>query len=348
MRAAMVTGPNSITIRDVGVPEAPGPGRVVVDVSLCGVCGTDVHAFAAGPGALSPAVFGHEWVGQIRSAAADVDSVAVGDRVVVGVGESCGRCDACAAGRRGHCAVVFEEIRGRDAEAPPWGGFAERIVVSERRVVPLPDGVGDVEAAMIEPAAVAYRAVERSGLMSGDAVVVQGAGPIGLFVLQVARTFGAGLVVAVERSPARAALAKRLGADVVVESAEEALRDPGPADGLGAGADRVFECTGVASAVQGAFGLVRKGGTVGLVGVPTAHAAVDIAEWIRREVTVTTSMGYGREELYAVVDLLAKGAIATEGMHTGTIPLDDLASTLRSIGTGSSGHCKVLVDPRLR
>lgn len=188
----------------------PAPGRVVVDVTYAGICGTDVHGCTDG-GMLPPAVFGHEWTGTVRAVGEGVTSVAPGDRVVGGVGPACGSCAQCRRGHAKHCDLVFIEANGVDAQAAPHGAFATQVDVSQRRVVPVPSALSDVEAALVEPAAVTFHAVRRARLEPGSVVVVVGAGPIGLLTTQNARAAGAGRVIVSEPSEARRATACELG-----------------------------------------------------------------------------------------------------------------------------------------
>ncbi|HEY3483781.1 MAG TPA: alcohol dehydrogenase catalytic domain-containing protein, partial [Ilumatobacteraceae bacterium] len=195
-RAATVTAPKQLSIEEVPVPDA-GPGQVVVRIRYCGVCGTDVHGFEA-PDMLPPAVFGHEWTGTVVATGEGVDRVAVDDRVTVAVGSACGACAMCRAGLSEHCDTAYAEANGVTPDAPAHGGFATHIAVAARRVLPLLDGITDEQAAVIEPTAVTFHAVRRTGVPLGATVVVQGGGPIGLLTAQHARHAGAGRVVVTE------------------------------------------------------------------------------------------------------------------------------------------------------
>ena len=241
------------------------------------------------------------------------------------------------AGRPDYCVPAFLGMVGRDPLAPPHGGFAPRVAVDARRLVPVHGGLSDVQAAMVEPATVALHAVRRTPPRPGETVVVQGCGPIGLFVLQCARAEGAERLIAVEPNEARRGLAASLGAGIVwtpEEAQTELAERP---------ADLVFECAGAPRAVQAAVDLVRRGGRVNLVGV-TATATVQPSVWAVKEVTLTGSLGYRNDEFAPVMDLMADGAVQVEPLHDATIPLAQAANAFASLASDSAYAIKVLVD----
>ncbi len=337
MKAGLVTGRERFELVDVPEPE-PRPGTAVAAVALCGICGTDVHGYQSDR-PYNPAICGHEWVGTVAAVGAGVAGLREGDRVVAGIAPACGGCTECVAGRPDYCVPAFLGMVGRDALAPPHGGFAPRVAVDARRLVTVHRGLSDVQAAMVEPATVALHAVRRTPPRPSETVVVQGCGPIGLFVLQCARAEGAERLIAVEPNAARQGLAASLGADTVwtPEEAQAALGERP--------ADLVFECAGAPAAVQAAVDLVRRGGRVNLVGV-TATATVQPSVWAVKEVTLTGSLGYRHDEFAPVMDLMADGAVQVEPLHDATVALAQAADAFASLAADSAYAVKVLVDPR--
>ncbi len=340
--AALVTGAGRLELRTLPAQE-PGPGTVAVDIALCGICGTDVASYRTGH-LHSPAVCGHEWVGVVADVGPGVAAPLAGQRVVVAVPPACGHCPECRAGLGDHCRTASLVARGRDPLAPAHGGFATRIVVAAGRVLPAHPGLSDEEAAQVEPAAVALHGVRRSRVRPGDAVVVQGAGPIGLLVAQFARAAGAGQVLVVEPSPGRRALAATLGATLAVAPAAAADAVQEATGGLGA--DVVLECTGVASLLQGAAELARTGGVVGLLSYLSEPAALQGAHWLARELTLVASNACTHEDVRRAMSFLADGRVQAAPLHTRTVGLADLDATLRSLAAGAGDDVKVLVDPR--
>jgi (R,R)-butanediol dehydrogenase/meso-butanediol dehydrogenase/diacetyl reductase len=321
----------------------PAPGRVIVDVTYAGICGTDVHGYVDGY-RLPPAVFGHEWTGTLSAVGEDVRGLKVGQRVVGGVGPSCGACPQCIAGHARHCDMVFAEANGLDDAAPEHGAFAGRVQVAARRVIPVPDELTDIEAALVEPAAVTFHAVHRVAAELGAIVVVQGAGPIGLLTAQHARLAGAGDIIISEPSTARRQIATMLGFANVVTP--EALRSVLYDRSQGRGADVVYECAGVASLLQPTAQLARRGGILALLGYPLQKSRVSYADWQSRELTIIGSLAYNHEDFLGVMNLIAAERLDVDVLHTGTVGLGGLRDTLEDLDSGTSRHMKVLVSPR--
>ncbi|WP_129843491.1 zinc-binding dehydrogenase [Streptomyces sp. RFCAC02] len=342
-RYATVSGPRQLRWAEDAPVDLPAPDGVVVDITYTGICGTDVHGWTDGH-MLPPAVFGHEWTGTIRAVGDGVTGLAVGQRVVGGVGPACGRCRQCVAGHARQCDTVFAEANGVDAAAPAHGAFATRVRVAARRVLPVPDGITDVEAALVEPATVTFHAVRRVGMELGSVAVVQGAGPIGLLTAQHARNAGAGRIIVSEPSEARRAAAQRLGfTDVVAPDGLAPLLQDVTG---GLGADVLFECAGVASLLQPSAELVRRGGVLALLGFPLTPSTVSYGDWQSRELTVIGSLAYNHEDFVGTMRAIAQGRIDVAALHTGTIGLSDLDGMLAELDSGRSTHAKVLVDPR--
>jgi (R,R)-butanediol dehydrogenase/meso-butanediol dehydrogenase/diacetyl reductase len=320
----------------------PAPDGVVVDIGYCGICATDTHGYASA--GLPPAVFGHEWMGTISAVGGQVTDLAIGQRVVAGVGPACGRCAQCRAGHAAHCDLAFAEANGITDDSPAHGGFATKLKVSARRAIPIPDAISDEEAALMEPATVTFHAVKRARIRLGATVVVQGAGPIGLLTAQHARVAGAARIIVSEPSAARRSAAVDLGFTEVVEpGALKALLNEAT-DGLGA--DVLFECTGVAELFQPSAELVRRGGTLALLGYPGTNSSVSYGDWQSRELTVIGSLAYSHEDFVGAMTLIAAGRVDVRSLHTGTIGLDELVPMFAELDSGTSQHAKVLVDPK--
>ena len=344
MRAAIITGLHQIEIIDVPVPE-PTPDVAVVDIALCGICGTDIHAYQSGA-PYNPAICGHEWVGTVSAVGADVRNVGEGDRVVVAVPPPCGSCSACRAGHTMWCSAVFLSATGRDMKKPAHGGFAPHLAVKANRLVKANTRLTDEEAAQVEPATVAFHAVRASGIRLGDIAVVQGAGPIGLTTLQWVKAAGAGEVIVIEPNVQRRALADELGATVTCGAgaeAEQIVRER--SNGLGA--DIVYECVGRAPAVQSAADLVRRGGSVCMIGLSDTPATIVPGVWLVKEIRLTAALAYTHEEFDLAMGMVADGRVRLLPMHSSTVGLDAFAAAVADLAGGTSMETKVLVDPRI-
>src|SRR5438067_1541961 len=184
MQALRFHGAHDLRIEDVGEPGSPGPSDVVVRVATCGICGTDLHEYVAGPivtpvephpltGAKNPQILGHEFAGEVVATGADVTSVREGDRVAIMPLAYCGMCTYCRRGLQHLCSTM-----GCVGLSHAWGGMAQFATVADYQVVRLPDAVTFQQGALIEPTAVAAYGVERGGVAPGDRVLVTGAGAL--------------------------------------------------------------------------------------------------------------------------------------------------------------------------
>lgn len=343
MRVGLVTGREEIELREFPDP-TPEPEKLVVQISHCGICGTDLHAYQQG-GFYNPAICGHEWAGTVSGVGAGVERFREGDRVGIGVAPACGRCRECRAGDGAHCGAALMGMLGMGPLAAPHGGFASAIGIDAARVYPLHPKVSDLAAAMLEPATVAIHALRRTSLRLGDSVIVLGAGPIGLLVLQAAFIAGAGRVVVVEPEPNRAKLAASLGATLVIDPKSEDFEARVREVCGSLGADVVFECAGIPATIDQSVGLVRRGGVVSLVGLASVPAEIAPGAWLAREVRLVASLGYLHEEFDVTMQLVADGRLKLEPLHTETVGLDDLEPAFRRLLSGD-GAVKILVDPR--
>ncbi|MFK4728970.1 alcohol dehydrogenase catalytic domain-containing protein [Agromyces mediolanus] len=341
---ARVTAPHRIRFEDSPPSAELPPGYVEVELIYCGVCATDTHHYALG-GMVSPSIFGHEWVGTVSRCADDVGAVALGQRVVLAAGGPCGRCAMCLSGHAEHCDRVFADATGTTSEEPLHGGFATSLVLPARRVMPVLDELSDIQAALIEPTAITFHAVRRTPQALGAVVVVQGAGPIGLLTAQHARHAGAGALIVVEPSPERRIAAEKLGfIEVHAPGGEAQARIADLSSG--AGADVLYECTGVAEILQPSTQLIRRGGVVSLLGFPMTDSQVSYGAWQFKEITVVGSLAWSRADFTGAMRAIADGSVRVDELHTGTVPLDELPVLLEELASGNTAHAKVLVAPR--
>ena len=343
MRAGLVAGREQIEFREFPDP-TPEPEKAVVQISHCGICGTDLNAFDQG-GFYSPSICGHEWAGTISALGTGVDDLREGDRVGIGIAPACGRCRECRSGDAAHCSTALMGMLGIGPLAAPHGGFASAIGIEAARLYPLHPKLSDLEAAMLEPATVAIHALRRTPLRLGDAAIVLGAGPIGLLVLQSAFISGAGTVVVVEPEPNRAKLAASLGATLVIDPGAEDFEAKiqevcGPL-----GADVVFECAGIPATIDQSVGLAKRGGGVSMVGRANVPAEIAPGAWLAREVRLVASLGYLHEEFEVTMQLVADGRLKLEPLHSETVGLDGMEAAFRRLLAGD-GSVKILVDPQ--
>src|SRR5262249_18413507 len=254
MKALVYEGAWQMPLREIEQP-APGPEDVVVTVRAVGVCGSDVHGFTGSTGRRYPGiVMGHEFTGAVTALGERVTDHHVGERVVVHPLVTCGTCEMCRAGRPNVC--LNRTMIGMHQH----GAYAEAVSVPQRQLHRLPETLSWEHGALVEPLAVALHAVNATPLNLMEHVVGGGAGPIGLLVLLAARLKGAGNIIVTDRSPHRLALAQQLGADLVVNVAEQDVVAAVHAVTGGVGAHAAIEAVGITPTVQQALAVTRIGG----------------------------------------------------------------------------------------
>jgi (R,R)-butanediol dehydrogenase / meso-butanediol dehydrogenase / diacetyl reductase len=318
----------------------PGTDQVLVEVAYCGICGSDLH-FRDVP-ELFPAgtVPGHELTGRIAALGPGVRGWSVGDRVCVLPFGQCGDCDVCRAGHEQVCPQAIPNGVGLGTGRP--GGYAERLVVDETMLFALPDGLDDRAGALVEPLAVAVRAIAKADLDPSEPVAVLGAGSIGLLTGLVLREQGFRRFVVVSRNSARTARATALGLPTL--PLDEAER--GVAAALEANPACVFECAGTPAAARLAVELVRPLGQVILVGIALEPLDLAAPPLVLREVELRGSLTYRRTDFARAIELLAQGRVSADELITGTAALDEAEAIFRSLVAPGNTHVKVLLSPR--
>ncbi len=357
--------PGRLVVETGPLPE-PGPGEALIRSVYVGVCGSDLHAVAGHhPFVPLPYRPGHEVVGVVEAlgevVGGDVTSgagrapsagaatgsgpatVSVGDRVVVEPTLYCGRCKQC---RRG-VVNLCEELDFFGC-GHPQGGMGERSTIRTDRLHVLPGAVTDLQAALVEPLSTPVHAVRlASGArpgeqpdLSGAAVVVIGAGTIGLLVLAAARYHGAERIVVTDVLPAKRERALRLGATAVVDAAGPDVA--GAARGaLGESADVVFDCVAVQATLDQAIAMADKGGTVVVVGVPARPVTVPLPLVQDHQVRVQGSATYLAEDYAVAIAMVTAGAADPEELITHVSTLDDVDGAFAAARSGE--HIKVLI-----
>lgn len=345
MPVAIIATPNAkLEVMDFPVPVTAAPGAAIVDIALCGICGSDVAAYRSN-GPYPPALSGHEWTGTVRLVGEGVSDVNVGDRVVAGVPPACGRCPMCRAGHHQRCEAIMALPFGVDPLTPDHGGYARSLQFPASYLVPIPDELSDSAAAMVEPATVAMHAVRRNPPAPGSTAVVLGAGPVGLFAAQLVKMAGASTVVVVEPRQRRRAVALEVGATRAVEPGDGASQLIRDITG-GIGADLVLDCVGNAAAFASAVDLARPGGTVVMVGVSSTPITVEPLTWMIKEITLVATLAHLSHEFPMTIDLMASGQLLVEPLLDHVVGLDELDSVMSELADGKD-YIKVLVDPKL-
>jgi L-iditol 2-dehydrogenase len=303
MKVATWQGGGRFSIDEVPEP-APGRGQVLVEVRTAGVCGTDVHATQGLIPWTPPLVMGHEYSGVVVDAGPGVPRALVGRAVACEPSWGCGDCPECRARRVSHCPRIRRA-----------GGFAERVALPRGAVHALPDGLDAATAAMTEPAACCLATLETFRMPRGATVLVVGGGIIGLLTMVIARQRGAGRAILSDPIAERREVARRLGADHVIDPARESLRERVLELTGGRGADVGCEAVGQPALVAETMSLVKPMGAVVLVGVsPKGQALpVDLYDFHYRELSLHCAYGRGTSfrRALALLPALGVGALVT-------------------------------------
>lgn len=337
MRAAVLHARGDLRVEERPVP-VPGPGEVLVRVSVCGVCGTDAVEFDRGLLSTPPVILGHEFAGVVERLGEGVTEPPVGARVVCGAGISCGECRQCRRGRTNLCDTY------RTAGLQVDGGLAGFVAVPAGILLDVSESpLSDDTLALAQPMSIAVHVVRRSGLRAGDEAVIVGVGGIGSFIVVAAAATGA-RVTAVARDPQRLELAARLGAtDGILAGGmplADALRERGVAP------DVLFEVSASAEALAEVLAAAPRGAVIVPVGVQKEPASVNLRVWTLGEYSVVGSVAHVfADDMPEAVRLLGTredwSDVAGE-----VIPLERLLDAgLRPMLTGHASQVKTLVDP---
>ncbi|HWJ36750.1 MAG TPA: alcohol dehydrogenase catalytic domain-containing protein [Steroidobacteraceae bacterium] len=329
MRAVRYIGPGqAFVFQTVDMPE-PGSGEVRIRIEASGVCRTELH-LRDGLLDLGRRNFtvGHEIAGTIEAVGAGVPSTRIGDRVVVYYYVGCGDCT--------HCRTGDEQLCASPRAQPGFssdGGYAEAIVVPSRNAVRIPDHVSFSEAAPMGCAgSTAVHAGRLAGIRPGEWVVVNGAGGVGLVLLQYARHAGA-RVIAVGLGAERMALARNLGAEAAIDAAQTADVADAVLALTGGGADIVFELVGTTATMRAATAMLGRRGRMVLIGYTAENYVTHPIDLIVREASVIGSVGSTLQDLHEIVELIGRGAVrSTIDME---LPLERFADGLEAVERGT-------------
>ena len=314
----------------------------MIDVSHCGICGSDLHEYAShGPSMRAAGVFqpvmGHEFTGTVAAVGSGVSSHREGDAVVVHPGGSCGNCYYCNSGLSNLCA----DQQGTGYRRA--GAYAEFCAVRADQALPLPDASWLEKAALTEPFGVALRAINRGGLQPGETVFIAGGGPIGLLSVIAAKRKGAAMVVVSEVAESRRELALQLGADHAIDPAKSAsLQMRELTKGLGA--DLSVEAVGIAPTMDDCIASTRRGGRIVVAGAFEQPYPVNLLALLIQEQSIAGTFGYAAEFTEAR-DLICSGAVDVSPLISRTVSLDELPATFEEITQDRNKYQKVLVRP---
>ncbi len=342
MKALLLSEYNRLELTEVPTPEA-GPGELLIRVTACGICGSDVHGYDGSSGRrIPPIVMGHEAAGVVVSVGESVEGFAAGDRVTFDSTVYCGECANCRRGdvnlcdRRQVLGVSCGEYRRS-------GAFADFVTVPARICYMLPDNLVFEDAAMLEAVAVAVHAVSLAPISLGGSALVIGAGTIGLLVQQALRAAGCKNVFVTDVDASRLGLSESLGATRTLLSASDLSRRVADlTDGMGV--DVVVEAVGATQTIALAIDSVKKGGTVVLVGNISPEVNIHLQKVVSRQIRLQGSCASAGEYPRAI-ELVSRGEIQVRPLISAVAPLAQGPKWFQRLHAREPNLMKVVLTP---
>lgn len=352
MKAARWYNPKDVRVEDVKEPQVTDD-TVKIKVKWCGICGSDLHEYLAGPifipvkkphplsGETAPVIMGHEFSGEVVEIGKNVTNVKPGDRVVVEPILACGTCPACREGKYHLCSSL-----GFHGLAGGGGGFAEYTTFAARFVHKIPDSLGFDRAALVEPMSVALHSLQVGSFQIGQTAVVAGAGPIGLATVEFLKAAGAKQVIMIQRKSIRQEYALRSGADVVLDpNAVDVVAEIRKLTG-GIGADIAFETTGSEQCYKLELDSIRFSGTLVVTSIWEGDIRYNPNSIVMSEKKIIGSICYNND-FPATIAMMADGRVKADGYITKRIALDDIVREGFQTLTGpeKKKQVKIIVTP---
>ena len=329
MKAAVILQPKRIEMQELPVPETAS-GELLVRVMASGICGTDVHIFQGEYMGSYPIIPGHEFAGMVEKVGQGVTRFKIGDRVAVEPNLPCDNCENCLNNRQNFC------LNWQAVGVTRPGGMEHLVSVPEKAVF----DIGDMpfeEGAFMEPLSCVLHGLERLDLAVASRVLLLGAGPIGLLLLQVLRLKGAAGLVVVDKNPDRAAMARSLGADRSLTRLDDLERDA---------YDAVVDATGAVAVMRRTLEFARPGGRILLFGVPPAGQEMTVEAFpiFRKGLTILSSFTSLRNS-YQALGLLKNRQVSVKKLISHRLPLEKLQSGIELIERGNEPVYKVMMLP---
>ena len=326
MRAAILRAPFDVMIDKIEKPKV-GAGEVLVRIKSSAICGTDVEIYRGKYKVKYPVFMGHEAAGEIVEVGEAVNRFKPGDRVIINPILYCGKCQLCLTGKRNLC--LRGGLLGRDIAK---GTYAEYISVPDHMVFKFPESISYKEAALIELLVTVYHAQKRIKIVPGDSVAVLGQGASGILHTRLAKLSGAYPVIATSRSEWKLELARKYGADIIVNAKNE-----NPVESIlkhtnGQGVDVVIESAGSPITIKQALEMVKPGGTILAFGVQlTPIDKFNLFPLYFKEITIVGSRALTGEEFEPSIKLVASGAIDVKPLITHEFTLEETKKALEFV-----------------
>ncbi|XP_003382382.1 PREDICTED: uncharacterized protein LOC100635091 [Amphimedon queenslandica] len=336
----------SYIYKDVLVPQ-PGQGELLVKVKKVAICGSDITLYKWGEIAKTIAAIpftpGHETVGEIVQLGSDVpQEYQIGKRICVENHYYCGHCYQCMHGQPHICQNLNQFGHGKGT---PYGGCSEYTIVPAKYAYLLQTDLDDSKAAILEPCGVAHQALDAINPI-GEDILIQGCGPIGLFAIGLAKVMGATKIIACDIVDAKLKVASQVGADVTVNCKTQNLKEIIMQETSNNGIGRLLDATGVVPMINNCFSLLRKGGSIVLVGLPKEplHIEDPLPNVVFKSLTLKTV--HGRRIFKDWIEperFLKENKVNTDPIITHDFPMSQFEEAFATLMSGAG--CKILMTP---
>ena len=352
MKAAVFVGKGKIQVREVPRPE-PKAGEALVKITLTTICGTDVHILKGEYPVKQGLIVGHEPVGRIAALGPGVHGYEIGDRVIVGAITPCGQCRACLSGHASQCdhgGDGYEAIGGWRFGNTINGCQAEYVLVpdAQANLARIPDELTDEDVVLCpDIMSTGFSAAESGHVRIGDSVAVFAEGPIGLCATAGAKLSGASLVIGIDSVPRRLEVAKRLGADIVLDyKQQDVVAEIKKL--TGGGVDVAIEALGTQTTFENSLRAIRPGGTLSSLGVYSGHLSVPYDAFgagLADQTIVTTLCPGGKERMRRLMNIVRAKRFPFHELVTHSFKLDDIEAAYDLFANQRDGVMKVAIRP---
>lgn len=339
MKTAVITGEKEFTICDTPMPDTKD-GKVLVKVSKVGVCGSDLHYWAAGGSFTKGWILGHEFAGVVVDPGFN-DELKKGDRVMAIPSFGCDTCEYCVSGHLNHCQTG--KLTDAFGNGKP-GAYAEYIATPYKYTFKLPDAISDEEATLIEPCAVGSHVIKRANIEKGDKVLIVGAGIIGLLTAMWCKIEGKASYIAIsETVDSRIEMAKKYGFADFVFDAKDANYLQNLKDANGGGFDKLIDCVGLSQTVNVNMKALKPNKDIIMAGVPLGNLSFDMNRFVINELHMCGSHGYDVDDVLKTIQYLEEGKINLKQFVTKEVPLDEVQAVFEDLTSGNTKEVKVLL-----
>lgn len=342
MRQVVLVKPEQVEFRDnVEAPKAQDlkADELLLNIKHIGICGSEIHSYhGTHPSTIYPVVQGHEYSGVVVAVGKGVTKFKAGDRVTARPQLVCGKCNPCKRGQYNIC----EHLKVQAFQAD--GAAQDYFVVTEDRVVALPDGMTLTYGAMVEPTAVAAHATSRPRALEGKNVIVSGAGTIGNLVAQFCKARGAAKVLITDVSDFRLAKARECGIENTLNITQHSIVDSVKEIFGDEGYQVAFECAGVESSLRSLMETIEKGSDIIIVGVHSHDPKLSMFYLGEHELYLIGTLMYKHEDYLKAVEEISKGNINLKPLITARFPFEKYADAYRFIDANGQTNMKVMVD----